>query len=85
MVTPTICDIVHETNRLNHLFQLDIRTKLCIRDSLYRLARSAEQRHNCVNLNENIGEDKLVRVASSIDQDANRQVLAVYSPYYYWA
>ncbi|KAG8639754.1 protein LNK1 isoform X2 [Manihot esculenta] len=27
--------------------QLDIRTKLCIRDSLYRLARSAEQRHNC--------------------------------------
>lgn len=26
--------------------QLDIRTKLCIRDSLYRLARSAEQRHN---------------------------------------
>ncbi|KAK6916102.1 hypothetical protein RJ641_018963, partial [Dillenia turbinata] len=27
-------------------FQLDIRTKLCIRDSLYRLAWSAEQRHN---------------------------------------
>ncbi|KAI3789022.1 hypothetical protein L2E82_01806 [Cichorium intybus] len=26
--------------------QLDMRTKLCIRDSLYRLARSAEQRHN---------------------------------------
>ncbi|RWR78480.1 protein LNK1 [Cinnamomum micranthum f. kanehirae] len=26
--------------------QLDIRTKLCIRDSLYRLARSAEQRHD---------------------------------------
>nr|XP_043628470.1 protein LNK1-like [Erigeron canadensis] len=26
--------------------QLDLRTKLCIRDSLYRLARSAEQRHN---------------------------------------
>lgn len=25
--------------------QLDLRTKLCIRDSLYRLARSAEQRH----------------------------------------
>ncbi|XP_031740059.1 protein LNK1 isoform X2 [Cucumis sativus] len=52
--------------------QLDIRTKLCIRDSLYRLARSAEQRHNCANLNENTGEDKFVRVASSIDQDANR-------------
>ncbi|KAG2705115.1 hypothetical protein I3760_05G037200 [Carya illinoinensis] len=30
--------------------KLDIRTKLCIRDSLYRLARSAEQRHNCANL-----------------------------------
>ncbi|CAI9287076.1 unnamed protein product [Lactuca saligna] len=26
--------------------QLDVRTKLCIRDSLYRLARSAELRHN---------------------------------------
>ncbi|XP_024959457.1 protein LNK1-like isoform X3 [Cynara cardunculus var. scolymus] len=26
--------------------QLDLSTKLCIRDSLYRLARSAEQRHN---------------------------------------
>ncbi|GKC76795.1 LNK1-like protein isoform X1 [Tanacetum coccineum] len=26
--------------------ELDLRTKLCIRDSLYRLARSAEQRHN---------------------------------------
>ncbi|KAL7001909.1 hypothetical protein U1Q18_003056 [Sarracenia purpurea var. burkii] len=31
--------------------QLDIRTKLCIRDSLYRLARSAEQRHHYANLN----------------------------------
>ncbi|PON39088.1 dentin sialophosphoprotein-like protein [Trema orientale] len=29
--------------------KLDVRTKLCIRDSLYRLARSAEQRHNCAN------------------------------------
>ncbi|XP_022976096.1 protein LNK1-like isoform X1 [Cucurbita maxima] len=51
---------------------LDIRTKLCIRDSLYRLARSAEQRHNCANINENIREDKLVRIAPLIDQDANR-------------
>ncbi|KAG9140658.1 hypothetical protein Leryth_006856 [Lithospermum erythrorhizon] len=31
--------------------QLDLRTKLCIRDSLYRLARSAEQRHQNVGLN----------------------------------
>ncbi|CAN7004972.1 unnamed protein product [Brassica oleracea var. botrytis] len=30
---------------------LDVRTKLCIRDSLYRLAKSAEQRHNCMNPN----------------------------------
>ncbi|XP_022744264.1 protein LNK1-like isoform X2 [Durio zibethinus] len=29
--------------------KLDVRTKLCIRDSLYRLARSAEQRHNGTN------------------------------------
>ncbi|XP_030945072.1 protein LNK1 isoform X1 [Quercus lobata] len=36
--------------------QLDIRTKLCIRDSLYRLARSAEQRHNCAMIGGN-GDD----------------------------
>ncbi|KAF8404580.1 hypothetical protein HHK36_009467 [Tetracentron sinense] len=29
--------------------QLDVRTKLCLRDSLYRLARSAEQRHHFGN------------------------------------
>lgn len=33
--------------------QLDMRTKLCIRDSLYRLARSAEQRHNNPRLSSN--------------------------------
>ncbi|XP_042427623.1 uncharacterized protein LOC122015046 isoform X2 [Zingiber officinale] len=33
------------------LLQLEYRTKLCIRDSLYRLARSAEQRHNCAAAN----------------------------------
>nr|GEV31893.1 ATP synthase subunit beta, mitochondrial-like [Tanacetum cinerariifolium] len=31
--------------------RLDLRTKLCIRDSLYRLARSIEQRHNNLSLN----------------------------------
>ncbi|KAF6140693.1 hypothetical protein GIB67_013986 [Kingdonia uniflora] len=31
--------------------QLDIRTKLCIRDSLYRLARNAEQRHTSGDVN----------------------------------
>ncbi|XP_077249929.1 protein LNK1-like isoform X2 [Tasmannia lanceolata] len=38
--------------------QLDIRTKLCIRDSLYRLARSAEQRHNFCNTDVNVREGK---------------------------
>ncbi|KAI5661405.1 hypothetical protein M9H77_20728 [Catharanthus roseus] len=39
--------------------QLDLRTKLCIRDSLYRLARSAEQRHNHANLNDSCcGDDR---------------------------
>ncbi|KAK9077135.1 hypothetical protein SSX86_005471 [Deinandra increscens subsp. villosa] len=34
------------------MLQLDLRTKLCIRDSLYRLARSAEQRHNYAGIND---------------------------------
>ncbi|XVE49566.1 hypothetical protein DITRI_Ditri01bG0092100 [Diplodiscus trichospermus] len=38
--------------------KLDIRAKLCIRDSLYRLARSAEQRHNCSNTKGGIRADK---------------------------
>ncbi|GFP98691.1 hypothetical protein PHJA_002013000 [Phtheirospermum japonicum] len=38
--------------------QLDLRTKICIRDSLYRLARSAEQRHNHANLNSNCGDER---------------------------
>ncbi|XVF67198.1 hypothetical protein PTKIN_Ptkin10aG0101200 [Pterospermum kingtungense] len=38
--------------------KLDIRTKLCIRDSLYRLARSAEQRHNCTNMKGGMRDDK---------------------------
>ncbi|KAI3873355.1 hypothetical protein MKX03_003224 [Papaver bracteatum] len=38
--------------QLNYVMeQLDLRTKLCIRDSLYRLARSAEQRNNFENSN----------------------------------
>ncbi|KAE9448322.1 hypothetical protein C3L33_19771, partial [Rhododendron williamsianum] len=37
--------------------QLDLSTKLCIRDSLYRLARSAEQGHHYANINGgNIGD-----------------------------
>ncbi|KAK4401887.1 protein LNK1 [Sesamum angolense] len=38
--------------------QLDLRTKLCIRDSLYRLARSAEQRHNHAKSNGGCGDDR---------------------------
>ncbi|KAK1418285.1 hypothetical protein QVD17_27428 [Tagetes erecta] len=34
------------------MLQLDVRTKLCIRDSLYRLARSAEQRHNYAGISD---------------------------------
>ncbi|CAN0921337.1 Protein LNK1 [Linum grandiflorum] len=37
--------------------QLDIRTKLCIRDSLYRLARSAVQRHNSMFSNSGKRDD----------------------------
>ncbi|CAL0309512.1 unnamed protein product [Lupinus luteus] len=37
--------------------QLDIRTKLCIRDSLYRLAKSAEQRLDNSSINGCIGDD----------------------------
>lgn len=45
--------------QLQHVLeQLDIRTKLCIRDSLYRLARSAEQRHKCINSTSMSRDDK---------------------------
>ncbi|WZZ37333.1 hypothetical protein YC2023_020734 [Brassica napus] len=40
-----------ETSNMQETSCLDVRTKLCIRDSLYRLAKSAEQRHNCMNPN----------------------------------
>ncbi|KAK4340009.1 hypothetical protein RND71_041471 [Anisodus tanguticus] len=42
---------------LADVLKLDIRTKLCIRDSLYRLARSAEQRHIHANINCGSGDD----------------------------
>ncbi|TYJ40519.1 hypothetical protein E1A91_A04G146100v1 [Gossypium mustelinum] len=51
--------------------KLDIRTKLCIRDSLYRLARSAEQRHNCTKTKSGIvdGNDGS---GSSASEETNR-------------
>ncbi|KAF7803708.1 protein LNK1-like [Senna tora] len=50
--------------------QLDIRTKMCIRDSLYRLARSAEQRHNYANINGSIGDDD--EACKAMAQDTSR-------------
>jgi hypothetical protein len=48
-------EISHEVSSFCQLQQvmeqLDLKTKLCIRDSLFRLAWSAEQRHNYANLN----------------------------------
>ncbi|CAH9084706.1 unnamed protein product [Cuscuta epithymum] len=39
-------------HQLRHAIdQIDLETKLCIRDSLYRLAQSAEQRHRHANFN----------------------------------
>ncbi|XLS98071.1 hypothetical protein HN51_040806, partial [Arachis hypogaea] len=38
--------------------KLDIRTKLCLRDSLYLLAKSAEQRHNDSIANGCTGDDQ---------------------------
>lgn len=40
--------------------QLDNRTKLCIRDSLYRLARSAEQRHSACKTSSS-SRDEIIR------------------------
>ncbi|QHO59933.1 uncharacterized protein DS421_3g103080 [Arachis hypogaea] len=50
---------------------LDIRTKLCIRDSLYRLAKSTEQRHTDANVNGQLGDDIETRKAL-MTQDADR-------------
>ncbi|KAL8540606.1 hypothetical protein ACS0TY_002019 [Phlomoides rotata] len=53
--------------------QLDLRTRLCIRDSLYRLARSAEQRHNLANMNAGCGEgdDETKRYTSFMDMETH--------------
>jgi len=46
---------------------------MCIRDSLYRLAKSAEQRHNNSNANGCIGDDETCKAMMA--QDANRYCL----------
>ncbi|KAL1125893.1 hypothetical protein V6Z11_A13G074100 [Gossypium hirsutum] len=47
------------SNSFNKIMEkLDIRTKLCIQDSLYRLGRTAEQRHNCTDTKNGIRDDE---------------------------
>ncbi|KAJ8478324.1 hypothetical protein OPV22_022051 [Ensete ventricosum] len=53
--------------------QLDLRTKLCIRDSLYRLARSAEQRHSFAAAN-----NENVECRRGVHGTANLRKSAVY-------
>ncbi|KAK4271248.1 hypothetical protein QN277_019967 [Acacia crassicarpa] len=50
--------------------QLDIRTKMCLRDSLYRLAKSAGQRHANGNTNGSVGDD--VEACKAMAQDPSR-------------
>ncbi|CAK8530293.1 unnamed protein product [Lathyrus sativus] len=64
-----------EANSFYHLQQvldqLDIRTKLCIRDSLYRLAKSSEQRHDNSSP-KGIAEDGTEAFKDTMAQDASR-------------
>ncbi|KAI5448437.1 hypothetical protein KIW84_015740 [Lathyrus oleraceus] len=64
-----------EANSFYHLQQLldqlDIKTKLCIRDSLYRLAKSSEQRHTNSNADGIIG-DGTEAFKDTMTQDASR-------------
>ncbi|KAL3635313.1 hypothetical protein CASFOL_019860 [Castilleja foliolosa] len=52
--------------------QLDSRMKLCIRDSLYRLARSAEQRHNHANLNVGSGSETDAVSGTTMNEGTNK-------------
>ncbi|KAL0375980.1 UNVERIFIED_CONTAM: protein LNK1 [Sesamum calycinum] len=56
--------------RLSH--QLDLRTKLCIRDSLYRLAQSAEQRHNHANLSAGCGDKRDATNGASVAEGTDK-------------
>jgi hypothetical protein len=51
--------------------QLDVKIKLCIRDSLYRLAKSADQRHIDVSASGLMGDDGEA-CKGVTTQDANR-------------
>ncbi|KAG1334573.1 protein LNK1 [Cocos nucifera] len=52
--------------------QLDVRTKLCIRDSLYRLARSARQRHLFSNASNCSRENRHARGTQSTETSNRR-------------
>lgn len=52
------------------MHQLDVRTKLCIRDSLYRLARSARQRHDFTV--QNCGEGATVTEGIQVTEASKR-------------
>ncbi|CAJ1963495.1 unnamed protein product [Sphenostylis stenocarpa] len=57
--------------------QLDIKTKLCIRDSLYRLAKSAEQRHNNPSANGCIGDNEACKTMTVQDASSFVQVYRI--------
>ncbi|XP_026446987.1 protein LNK2-like isoform X3 [Papaver somniferum] len=67
-------DVSVEASGLRQLLwimkQLDSRTKLCIRDSLYRLARSADQRHN-LGLSKSSGRDIINEKGVFTTEEAN--------------
>ncbi|XP_020552797.1 protein LNK1 isoform X2 [Sesamum indicum] len=52
--------------------RLDLRTKLCIRDSLYRLAQSAEQRHNHANLHAGCGDKRDATNEASVAEGTDK-------------
>ncbi|VFQ78220.1 unnamed protein product [Cuscuta campestris] len=61
--------------QLQHVMEtIDLKTKLCIRDSLYRLARSAEQRNRHPNLNGDASGDLIAntkRCVGYVDMEAD--------------
>ncbi|XP_041994686.1 protein LNK1-like isoform X3 [Salvia splendens] len=61
-IVPDLDDISLEAASFRQLQlvikQMDLRTKLCIKDSLYRLAQSAEQRRRNPNLSDSFGDER---------------------------
>lgn len=69
------CRLIRNLTPTNQLLQLDVRTRLCIRDSLYRLAQNAMQRHhaNGTSCNNKSGRDEN-KVAKEENKNCNRLV-----------